>query len=239
MLASEDVEESGRVVARAVVEGEGDELALARAVGHESGAAAGAAHRPHRSQAEEALAPRGQAFPAAPGAAAAWRGDDPPAVAVGTQAGIGRQQREHEVVGIGPLEAHGDRLAVRHLSACVEQLEAGAAVGVRLAAEAEAAAAVAPLAPQLQAEEAGVVSARKPLQSLQRDRRGRAQAEDQSPAGLGEARVRAARRRRRYGPCRRRQRGEDEARGERDARSLCEEPIGQISTGHFRYMCVG
>ena len=58
MLFAQHVEEAGGVVARAVVEGEGDDLAVARAVGDEAGAAAGAADGADRAQAEERGSPR-------------------------------------------------------------------------------------------------------------------------------------------------------------------------------------
>ena len=61
VLLAQHVEEVVGVFAGPVIEGEGDDLAVARAVGDQAGAAAGAADRAHRSQAEDAVAARRQA----------------------------------------------------------------------------------------------------------------------------------------------------------------------------------
>ena len=55
VLSAQHVEEAGGVFAGPVVEGEGDDLAVARAVADQAAAAARAADRAHRPQAEDAV----------------------------------------------------------------------------------------------------------------------------------------------------------------------------------------
>ena len=90
VLFAEDVDEGVGVGAGAVVEGEGDDVAVARAVGDESGAAAGAADDPDRAQSEEAAVVRRQA---GPGSLALGRlaAALPSALASGSGAAAGRR----------------------------------------------------------------------------------------------------------------------------------------------------
>ena len=189
VFGAQHVEEGFGVFARPVVEAEGDDVAVARAVAQLARFAAAAADRAHGPQAEDLRAASRQRLGAAGRRAAAPVLDHPPAVAMRREAGRGRVEREHQLGRAGSLQPRRQRRLFDHPAPSVAQLEADPAVRVPRAADTEQAFAIPPDAAQPEAEVAGASgAARLAVESRQRQRRGAAQAEDQLAPGLRELR---------------------------------------------------
>ena len=186
VLFAEDVGEGFGVCARAVVEGEGDDVAVAGPVGEEAVAAAAAADDPHRTEPEEAGARRRQARLAAPAATATV--DHPPAVAVWEEAGPIGRQRDRQLLRARPADPGGDGLAADPAAAGIEEGHPDAEAGAVPAAEAELPRAGATQRAQREAEEAGRAPRRgQAVEPRQRHRARGLDREDQTPPGLRDA----------------------------------------------------
>ena len=188
-LFAQHVEEAGRVVAGAVVEGEGDGAALARAVGDEPGAAAGAADRAHRPQPEGEAAAGGEGLGAALADLAAPALQQAPGVALGRQPGVLRDQGDDELARARPLHRRPRPAPLDRLAGAVDRLQPDPAA--RLApAEADPPLAAPARPAQRQAEVAGggAPGVGMRLEPGQRQRRAGAQGEDQLPSRLREIR---------------------------------------------------
>jgi hypothetical protein len=189
-LFAQHVEEAFGVFARAVVEAEGDDGAVAGTVGVEAGAAAGAADGADRAQAEDV---GGFGFgrqllgAAAPHFAAAAE-QRPPAVALRREAGFARDEGEHQLLRFGALHGGDDGALGERLAGGVDDEQAGAALRLG-AAEADAAlVGAAGGGAEREAEVAGggAASVGPRFELGERERGGGADREDELAAGLGE-----------------------------------------------------
>jgi hypothetical protein len=185
VLLRQHADEVVGVVARPVVEGEGDDLALARAVGDEPGAAAAAADGADGAEAEAVGAAGGEGARAAPAHLAAIALQDSPLVAARIEPGVGGLEGDHELGGVRALDPGRQAffLLPRPLAIDDDQTDPLVWLG---AAEAEPPLALAPGAAETEAEVAGPGASRvgPRLQLRQRHRLRGPHREDQLPTGL-------------------------------------------------------
>ena len=191
VLATQHPQEAGGVGARPVVEGQGDDLVPTGAVPDEPAVPAGAADRAHRAQPECAVVAGGEAAGAGARSGAATPRDRPPPVAARSQAGLARQQPDHQLAGAGPLDPGRQGGGAEHLPGAVEPGESDAVAAGGGAAEADPLLVMAARAMQRQAEVARLRprEVREAAELPQRHRRSGTNREDQAAAGLLDARM--------------------------------------------------
>ena len=190
VLLAQHPQEVFGVVAGPVVEGEGDDLAIARAVGDEPGAAAGAADGADGTEADAPGVAVREGVNAAPGDIAAVALQDDPLVVAGVETSLSRLNRDHELVRARPLDRGPGAAFLQWLPVLVEDHEPDPPVGLA-AVEAEQAQAPGPVGAEADAEVPGVGPAhiRTRFQLRQCQRLRRPHGEDQVPPRLEEVGV--------------------------------------------------